>query len=501
MANATQSKAADAELVLDGFGLEPRPFQRAGIAYAVRNGRALIADEMGLGKTIQGLGALHALNAFPAVVVCPASLKLNWAREARRCLPGRTVTVVNSGQEAVPTADVVIINYDILAEGKDGKQVQLSRYTRDILAMRPVALIMDEAHYAKNDKAQRTAACAVIAEQVRYKFLLTGTPVMNRPNELPSLLKIMGVMDDMGGFWPYMKHFCNAHQTRFGWDMSGAQNLGELNDRLRAVCMVRRTKAEVLKELPPKVYATVPMPLSNEADYRTAESDTVRWLGEQAAADADFLASIAHLPRLEQANAKSRRANGAAEKARRAEQLVRIGALKKLAGEGKIKGTVEWAKEFAESGQKLVIFAHHTAVVNALAKALKAPSITGATPLAKRQAAVDAFQNDPACMVIVGNLEAMGVGLTLTAASNVAFVEYGWTPALHAQAEDRCHRIGQADSVTVWRLVAEKTIDNYMLAVLDSKAAVVNAVTDGVAGEEGEGVINELVNKLLGSEE
>ena len=179
-----------------------------------------------------------------------------------------------------------------------------------------------------------------------------------------------------------------------------------------------------------------------------------------------------------------------------AEHLVRIETLKQLAAKGKLAAAIDWVRDFLGSGEKLVLFATHTDIVRGLAEAFDAPMIYGDTPVAERQAIVDRFQSDPECRLVVGNTRAAGVGLTLTAASNVAFLELGWTPAEHDQAEDRCHRYGQtADSVNAWYLLAADTIDEDIAALIESKRAVVDAGTDGKESL-GESILGGLLDRL-----
>jgi len=252
-------------------------------------------------------------------------------------------------------------------------------------------------------------------------------------------------------------------------EFGNPRDLDELNDRLRANCFIRRLKADVLKELPAKQMARVPLALANAAEYRRAEEAFLEWLEEKGED---------------------------VEAAQRAEHLVRIEKLKQLAAAGKLEEAIRWIRDFLESGEKLVVFATHRDVVARLATEFSAPSITGETPLADRQAAVDRFQSDPECRVIVLNTRAGGVGLTLTAASNVAFLELGWTPAEHDQAEDRCHRIGQERSVTAWYLLADGTIDAEIETLLEAKRTIVEAVTEGKAGNLG--ILGDLIERLKG---
>ncbi len=489
------SRAADADLEVEGLGGELRPFQRAGVAYALGAKRTFLADQMGLGKTPQSLATVHAAGAYPALVVCPASLKLNWKREAEKWLPGKTISVLN-GKSASYDADVVIINYDILGK-HDG----------DLKARGFKALVLDECHATKNHRAKRTQLCRELAKGVEVRLLLSGTPLLNRPQELISQLDILGRLDEFGGFWQFAERYCAAYRTRWGLDLSGSSNLDELNEKLRGSCYVRRTKDQVLKELPAKQRAVLPMSLTNRREYERAERELIQYLGEVAANDeariAEAVEKWSEEHGREPGQGEMRRIRSdvrmtAEANAERAEQLVRIEALKQLCAKGKLDAVCEWVEDFLDSGEKLVLFAHHREIVKAIAERFGAPSITGDTPAEARQDAVDAFQSDPDTKLIVLNIQAGGVGLTLTAASDVAFVELGWTPAAHDQAEDRAHRIGQTDSVTAWYLLAEDTIDDEIHELIEAKRAVVDEATEGgeTTGAAGKSVVGDLLDRL-----
>lgn len=438
-------------------------------------GGILIADEPGLGKTCQSLAVCQAAQSFPVVVVCPASLKVNWYREACKWLPGKRVTIWES--RGGWNGDVVIINYDVLLKNVDR-----------LKALHPKAVIFDEAHYLKTRKAQRTQAARDLAMVAEIRLALTGTPVLNRPQELIMQLELLDRLEEFGGYWRFVRRYCDAYRNAYGVNAAGAANLEELNQRLRATCFIRRNKVDVLKELPPKQRSLVTLALSNREEYQRAEEDLIAWLrGEVLKQDQGLFDSDA---------ARQARADEAAEKARRAEQLVRIEALKKLAARGKMDGVTAWIEDFLQSGEKIVVFANHVDIVQELGRRFNAPIIYGGTELSARQAAVDRFQKDPDCKVIVLNIQAGGVGLTLTAASNVAFVELGWNPAVHDQAEDRCHRIGQEDQVTAWYLLAEKTIDEDIMELIDKKRVVVTAATDGKAPAATAGIQGELIARL-----
>ena len=470
------SGATDAPLRVDGLGGELKPFQRAGVSYLLARQRAFLADEQGLGKTIEALATVEAAGAYPAVVVCPASLKLNWLRELERWLPGRGTRALSgngNGTRALsgngngtgahgPAADITVVNYDIVAARLE-----------ELCAVRPRALVLDESHYCKNAAAKRTQAVQRLSATVPrdgFVLALSGTPVTNRPAELISQLRILGRLEDFGS------------GVRFGQRFRGPDAHLRLHWHLRARCFVRRLKADVLPQLPAKTRAIVPVELDNEAEYRLAERDLVAWLRSQPLDLRELDAKVAA--------------------ALRAERLVRLEALKLLAARGKLHAALAWIHDFCSSGEPLVVFAHHREIQRAvLARFPTALHILGEDSAASRDAALQAFQaptGGEANQLIVCSLEVAGHGITLTRSSNVAFLELAWTPAKHDQAEDRCHRIGQQDAVNASYLLAADTIDETISTLLERKRAVIGAVTDGREEDE-EGVLDALVRELRGA--
>jgi SNF2 family DNA or RNA helicase len=346
-------------------------------------------------------------------------------------------------------------------------------------------VVLDESHRVKNHlqkdvngtktyKTQRVKASYELSQRVPsdgFILLVTGTPVVNRPIELASQLDIMRRLDEFGGFMGFAKRYCGAYHDAYGWDFGGATNLDELNEMLRSRCYIRRLKADVLSELPPKVWADVIIDEFDPgamAEYRTAEADTIAYLGARAA-------QIAAENGLDPESAKVE----ALLRAESAEHLVRITALCKLAARAKMPAVRAWVEDFLESGQKLVVFAHHREIVDALATQFGADKIQGGISDTARQAAADRFQNDPQCRIIVCSIKAGGESITLTSASNVLFVEQTWTPAEMDQASDRCHRMGQRDSVTAWNAIGSGTIDEDRAQLIASKRVVVSAATEG----------------------
>ena len=455
-----QSTSTDAEISIPTLNGTLMPYQKAGVAYAGSVGRCLIADQMGLGKTVEAIASLEYRDAFPAIIVCPASLKENWKREINKWLPHRSVNIL-SGKGNIANVDVNIVNYDIIG-----------RFVEPIMHLKPMGLVLDESHYVKTSKTKRTEAVRDIAKKVPQSgtvLLLSGTPVTNRPEELVSQLEILGMLSRFGGKWAFLKRYTNAYHNGFGWDTKGASNLNELNMKLRQNCYIRRTKDEVLKELPAKTRNVVHVEPSGKgyAEYRKAEGDLLAFLAENGYRASDT-----------------------------AEHLRRTTVLKRLAADAKMESVIEWIDSFLEScDRKLVVFAHNVAIVDYLAGKYGNLRVSGQDSMEDRQHAVDSFQKDHKARVIVLNLQAGGVGLTLTAGSDVCFVQQGWTPGEHDQAEDRCHRIGQENSVQVWYLIGVNTIDEDIYDLIDAKRAVVDAVTDGDEVQQA-GVIGDLMKRL-----
>jgi SWI/SNF-related matrix-associated actin-dependent regulator of chromatin subfamily A-like protein 1 len=458
---ATEGEPIAAVAALLGGTLEP--FQWAGVRYVLNARRAFLADEQGLGKTVEALAALEADGAFPALVVCPASLKLNWQREAARWLPHRSVAVVEGRVAVPPRAEIVILNYEIVATQRE-----------TLARRRPRALVLDESHYCKNPQAKRTRAVRRLAEGLppdALRLALTGTPVLNHADELISQLRVLGRLEDFGS------------GARFKQQFRGPLTEERLHWHLRRRCFVRRRKAEVLPQLPDKRQVVVPVALTNEREYRLAEDDVIAWLREQPLDLSELNAKIAATLR--------------------AQRLAQLGTLQRLAAGGKLQAALAWIGDFLASGEPLVVFARHVEVQRAvLTRFPDALHLLGADSVDAREATVRRFQGedgaaaaaDPPPLIVCATRVA-AQGITLTRASNVAFLELEWTPAMHDQAEDRCHRIGQKDAVTAWYLLAAGTIDETMARLIARKRGLVSAVTDG-RRLDGDALVNEVVREL-----
>jgi SNF2 family DNA or RNA helicase len=296
------------------------------------------------------------------------------------------------------------------------------------------------------------------------RLALSGTPVLNHAEELIAQLRIIGRLEEFGSGASFARQFRGQlSEERLHWHM-------------RRACFVRRLKSEVLPQLPPKRQVVIPVALTNEAEYRLAERDVIEWLRSQPLDLSELNARIAATLR--------------------AQRLAQLGTLQRLAARGKLAAALAWIEDFLASDEPLVVFARHVEVQRAvLARFPRAAHLLGEDSLERREAAIGAFQQPDGPQLIVCATRVAAQGITLTRASNVAFLELEWTPAMHDQAEDRCHRIGQRDAVTAWYLLAAGTIDETMARLIQSKRAVVAAVTDGrVLGDDGlvDGVVREL---------
>lgn len=483
------SRATDADINIPApEGLAYLPYQRAGIAYAAGKQAVLIGDEMGLGKTIQAIGLINLDPTIQKVLVlCPASLRLNWKREIEKwATRPLKVAVANGGQaKDFPKGefDVLVMNYDILAKHRE----RVDAHTWDLL-------ISDESHLLKNPKSQRTQAVLGKVSKgqrvkapitARKKVFLTGTPIVNRPLELWPLVEALDPADMGRNFFYFAKRYCNATLNRWGWDFSGASNLDELQRRLREKFLVRRLKADVLVDLPAKRRQVIEIP-ANGAAGAVAEEMRVWNSHKELIADleqrlADLRAQEAYdldLGILDVEEMLAARLGQAKKTA-----FTEMAKVRHATALAKVPHVIEHLEAALEEGP-VVCFAHHKDVVEAIKAGFpgKVVALTGETPMAERQANVDAFQAG-AVDLFIGNIQTAGVGITLTRSAHVVFAELDWTPGNLSQAEDRCHRIGQVESVLVQHLVLEGSLDAEMSQKLIEKQAVIDKALDTPTAE------------------
>jgi len=471
--NSSRAVSADVEIPAPA-GLSYLPYQLAGINYARTRDNVLFADEMGLGKTIEAIGVINADESIRTVlVVCTATIKINWSRELTKWLVRPRSIAIANGQ--FPQADVVIINYDILKKHRaaiDARQWDL--------------LIVDECHKAKNQAAQRTQALYGHTDrrnpdnnrpaiQARKRIFMSGTPIVNRPAELWTLVQALDPNGMGRSFFGFMQRYTDAHHNGYGWDFNGSANLEELQQRLRAKFMVRRLKMDVLRELPAKRRQVVLVPPTNGAISVVRDEMEAFRRHQEAMQRAENAAAAARARGDRDGYAHYIRALHSATRIA-FEQMSRMRHATAVA---KIPAVIEHLEDVLEGEDKVVVMVHHHDVAHAIKDAFPhAAVITGETKQVDRMTEVDRFQNDPSCKLFIGSIHAAGVGITLTAAQLVVFAELDWVPGNISQAEDRLHRIGQEGSVLVQHLVFDDSVDSIMAQTIIEKQEVIEQALD-----------------------
>jgi hypothetical protein len=513
------SSATETDFVANVEGL--RDFQHVAVEYAGKAKRFILADQMGTGKTLEILATAEHYDLYPMVAIVPASLKLNWEKEVKQWLPHRSVEVLN-GRTGRYDSDITIINYDILSDGWVGNtpdEIKASKKngafipTAHTIALSQMGLrlvAMDEGHKIKEKDAQRSRAVYYLNEgepsgraanfiaegtEVEYRIWATGTPIPSRPKELIFPLQTLGVFEDLfGGFFPYVNRYCQATKTPWGLDINGSDNETELNAILRANCYIRRLTEDVVDQMPELNQVTQWVRLDNREEYDFAYSELIDYVGERAKINPELLEEIAAMDEDEQHMALQRAELDAEARAEMAEALVRLTTLRRITAEGKLNNSLNWIADFLENGESLIVFANHRKVVNAIAERFNAPKIMGGMNVKVVERGKEAFQAGDEQLIVL-NIKAGGVGHTLTAAHHVAFVEYPWTPDEVDQAIYRAYaRQNDMHGVTVWNLIAEDSIEEHMITMLEEKRQVVNAVVDG----KEKVAVRGLIDRILG---
>lgn len=488
------SRATDAQIELPRpAGLDYFPFQRAGIAFALERENILFGDEPGLGKTIQAVGVINADERCRRVlVVCPATLRINWRRESEKWSVRRPNILMLSGTPSSASADLIPRLFDTLR--RNGAEVDIAIINFDVLKRWQAVLsavdwdliVIDEAHKAKGGKkTQRGQACLALAKRARRRLLLTGTPLPNKVAELLPLLEMLDAVKIFGSGWKFLERYAGAYQDRFGWHFDGATNLEELQDKLRGSVMVRRLKSEVLKELPPKRRQIIELPAVTSRQKSLIEQEA-RAERAQQKKRAELRAQV-ELAKAFGTPADYTQAVNAL-KAGMSASFEEISRLRHETALEKLPQAIEHIEDMLEGTGKLIVGAHHRDVLEKLLahfneKRERAVILYGGMSDADKQASVDRFQNDPTCNLFLGSILAAGVGLTLTAASNMCLVELDWVPANVSQFEDRFSRIGQkASSLLVQHLVLEGSIDARMAHTLIQKQEIADRALDRETG-------------------
>ena len=464
--------------------VEPYEYQREGICFGLEHKRIIIGDEPGLGKTLQSIGIVDTANAYPCLVICPSSLKINWQREFEKFTDKSALVLDNNVRTtwgyllSMGVHQVAIVNYESLRKFfvwdiRGGKQFRLKDVVFNPQIQAFKSIIIDESHRVKDPSAQQTIFTKGLSVGKDWCILLSGTPVVNRPEDLIAQLSIMNRLGEFGGRAKFMADYCTDPKDKTA---EPAVSLSELSRQLYDTCMIRREKAKVLPQLPDKTRVDLLVEISNDKEYNLAAEDLAAYLQEYT----------------ECTDWEIRRKM-------RMEALVKFMTLRSLATRGKIAQAVDFIRTFLDSGKKLIVFCSLHEIVDELQKVFpRAVTVTGRDSAVSKQASVDAFQNNPNVQLIICSIKAAGVGLTLTAASDVAFIELAWTYADCCQCEDRAHRIGQKDNVTCYYLLGRGTIDHTIYRLIHRKKSIANEIMN--ADDEiptDEMYFNELVKSFL----
>jgi SNF2 family DNA or RNA helicase len=437
----------------------PLSHQKEAIEKLVGNDKYILADDMGLGKTTSTVIASLESGSEKTLIICPASLKINWQREIAN-YTDKEVSIIE-GKKWEP-AEYTIINYDILKNFHDPKHPEKS----DILNYGFDLVVMDEAHYIQNVKAARTKIGNNIAKKVGKVWLLTGTPMTSRPMNYYNLLDL--VDSPVAENWmAYAIRYCAGYQFSVGpkkvWNVTGASNLEELRDRTKPQ-VLRRLKEDIL-DLPEKIITPVYLRLKSR-DYEKLMGEYYDWY------------------------------NSSEESTSLTIQFSKLMKVRQVIAESKIKDTIEIAQNIIDQGKKVIIFTNFTDTLNKLTDAFPKVSVKldGKMSKPQRQHSVDEFQNNDKIKVFVGNLKAAGVGITLTAAEAVIMNDLSFVPSDHSQAEDRAYRYGQKFSVSVYYPIFENSIEGIIYDILSKKKNIFETV---MGDNEGKGDVMEEILNLI----
>lgn len=466
------------------FLLQPYGYQKEGIAYTLQKERVLICDKPGLGKTAQAIGATEGFNilngdAYPVLIICPATLKYNWQAEWKKFLGKRSVILSDKNVRTWPlffkekVADVFIVNYESLKKFFVESLPTKKRYKSNEIILKESAdlfrtVIIDEIHRCKDTSTLTSKLTLRLTYGRRYIMGLTGTPFVNKTEDLIPQLHIIrqmrNLVGDKGELY-FKERYC----------ATGDKYLKELNYRLSVTCFFQRRKEDVLKDLPEKTWQISLCDITTRKEYEDAEADLAQYLDKY-----------------------KHKTDEEIERSLRGEIMVRIGICRHISARGKLHAAYEEIDTIINSGEKIVVFVHHREVGQAILDNYpgQCMAIHGGISIEQRDANVKAFQEHPRCKIAVCNIKAAGVGLTLTASSTVLFVEQPWHAADEEQCIDRTHRISQKNAVRGIKLLGRDTVDVWMDEVIASKRDMSGQVTGNEDTTQRE-IIDKISNSLF----
>ena len=429
------------------------PYQVAAVDFMINcNGRMILSDQPGAGKSAEALAYIAHTKKKRTLVVCPASVKYSWENEVAKWT--NLSCIVVSTTESTPeqiyrsTEEIIVINYDILG-----------KYIKHLMKMNFSCLVGDESHYIKSKDSARTKYFKLLATQIPEVILMSGTPMLSRPVELYTSLNIIDP-NTWNNYYSYTARYCDGKKDRFGWNVKGATNMEELQQNISRY-FLRRTKDEILPFLPKKMFIDMPVELDGiaQAKYKMVYNEFETYLATVKKKD-----------------------KKAIDRAMKAEMLLKLSELRQITSNGKMEAAKEIIENIIDSNGKLLVFSCYNKPLEDLHAIFGEQSVllTGKTDTKERQAIIDQFQHDPYIKIFFGGTKSAGIGITLTAASTVLFIDYSWTPADHEQALDRIHRPGQeAEHVEIIQMYARGTIDEYMAKLLKRKQKIFDKIIEG----------------------
>ncbi len=418
-------------------------YQAEGLGFIkATNGKALLNFQAGLGKTVTSLAYIQHCKLKKVLIVVPSAVKVMWEREIVKWI-GKKSQVLSGRTNGEIKENIVVINYDIIKDWK--KTLIKEKYD---------ALIIDEIHYLANSSSQRTKAVRAISKKVEVVIGLSGTPARSRPSQLYSPLKIIN-SDIFPNKNSYEVRYCNKRKTKWGYDVSGASNLKELGEILRETVMIRKTKAQVMKDLPKVRETEIPIKIDMK-EYDVINLDFERWLKDN-------------------------------KKETPATVLTQLSPLRQESLKKKLPIVKDWIDDFLNNDEKIVIFCHHKKGVDELMEKYKkiAVKIDGSVSSTNKQKAIDKFVSSSKIKVAVVNIVSGGTGIDglQGVCNNVLFLENSYVPAEREQCIARLNRIGQKYSVNVYDIVCEDTIDERILKIIKEKQKVLDEIMDGKKGK------------------
>lgn len=490
------SSSEDSDIELPDFPIKPYNFQKAGVEYMLKTKRCFNADDMGLGKTAQTLMTLETGNLYPAIIITPNVAKNNWRKEIESWIPHRRSMVFgdvdfNSGY------DIYILNYEAVKKyltksytNKDKKYYSAKNWVKEEGFK---CLVCDESQYVKNYSSQRTKAVKALSKNFEYVYLLSGTIIDNRPKEFISQLQIMRRLNDFGGYQYFINRYCDAKPGFQGhMDIDGESHLGELNDKLKKICMIRRRKIDIIDELPEKEKRIIPFKIDNKNEYEYAKNNILEWLrDEKIKKESNNILDL-----FGDYNKNEDEEELGFDIKQEAIELQIINSLKVITARGKLEGAIKWIRKFKKTGKKLVVFSYHKEVQNRIIKEFpEACRIMGGMTSTQKTKNENLFKENGNWLMNC-SLKVANSAVNLQTAHTILCIELAWTPSSHDQMEDRIWRLGQENDCTIYYAIGKDTIDEDIYELIEEKRKVIQESIDGFSDVKNVNIKEELIKRL-----